>query len=69
MRRELLCVERRVRTGVRIMCREIQDHPQQRAATRNIRRIPLQNVPVTEDPWTLYSPGDDVWLGREGDTR
>ena len=23
----------------------------------------------TEDPWTFYSPGDDVWLGREGDTR
>ena len=51
------------------MCREIQDHPPAKAATRSIRRTPLQNVPVTEDPWTFYSPGDDVWLGREGDTR
>lgn len=51
------------------MCREIQDHPQQKAATRSIRRTPLQNALVTEALWMLYSPGDDVWLGREGDTR
>jgi len=43
--------------------------PPAKAATRSIRRTPLQNAPVTEDPWTFYSPGDDVWLGREGDTR
>ena len=50
------------------MCREIQDHPQQKPLPAASAEH-LQNAPVTEDPWTFYSPGDDVWLGREGDTR